>query len=129
MFAIAFIFNFIWENLHSFLYDNYRGGPITAFILLRAILADAVMITVIVAPFVYFSSLRKYRWLILIIGIALAIIIERYALSTGRWAYNEYMPLIPFLGVGLTPTTQLALLGYFSVMLEERMRFLYNKRP
>lgn len=126
LFVAAFLSNAIWENIHSFLYDHYRGGEITEFILLRATLADAVMITVIAAPFALLPRLRHYRWLIIPIFLAVAIMIELYALSTGRWAYNEYMPLVPFLGVGLSPTIQLALLGYLSVKIQE---YLSSRRP
>ena len=51
IFISAFVLNLIWENLHSFLYESYMGGKITEFILLRATLADAIMITVIILPF------------------------------------------------------------------------------
>ena len=56
IFATAFILNAVWENLHAFLYDNYMGDKITELVLLRATLADAVMITVITLPFVLFPS-------------------------------------------------------------------------
>lgn len=120
IFFFAFVLNFVWENLHSLLYENYMGRPITEFILLRATLADAVMIAAVAFPFLYFSGLRAHRWIAILLWIILAVVIELFALSTGRWAYNEYMPLVPFLGVGLTPTIQLALLGYLSLRLTER---------
>jgi hypothetical protein len=120
LFATAFVLNAIWENLHSFLYAHYKGGAITEFILLRAVLADAVMIVIVAAPFLYISSLARRRWIAILILLLMAVAIELYALPAGRWAYNEHMPLIPFLGVGLTPTVQLALLGYFSLKLTNR---------
>lgn len=119
IFVTAFILNGIWENLHSFLYDNYMGGKITESILLRATLADAIMITVIAFPFILISSFKKYDWLIVIVGIVIAINIEWYALATGRWAYNAYMPIIPLLSVGLTPAIQLGLFGYISFKIQE----------
>lgn len=90
------------------------NGNITEFILLRATLTDAVMITIISLPFIFLEIFRKHSWLIIPIGIIIAISIEWYALGTGRWAYNSYMPIIPFLATGLTPTIQLGLLGYIS---------------
>ena len=109
IFATAFILNAVWENLHAFLYDNYMGDKITELVLLRATLADAVMITVITLPFVLFPSWRRQNWIIIFVGLVLAIGIERYALLTDKWAYNVYMPIVPFLSVGLTPTIQLGL--------------------
>ncbi|VAW31866.1 hypothetical protein MNBD_CPR01-31 [hydrothermal vent metagenome] len=106
--------NFIWENLHSFLYLNYKGGEITQFILLRASLFDALLIAIISLPFLYFEFLKNKAWLIFIIGIAVAIFNEWYGLSTLRWIYSSNMPIIPIIKTGLTPTLQIGLLGYIS---------------
>lgn len=114
IFLLSFILNLIWENLHSYLYVGYMGGKITEFILLRASIADAVIITLTSFPFVFIPSLKRKSWLIIFIGVLVAIFIELWALDTGRWAYNWYMPILPILGVGLTPTIQLGLLGYLS---------------
>ena len=121
IFIIAFVLNLIWENLHSFLYDNYMGGKITELILLRAALADAAIITVITLPFLFYSFLKKRSWLIIFIGFVISVAIEYYALETGRWAYSVFMPIIPFLSTGLTPTIQLGFLGYIAFKTEERI--------
>ncbi|MDO8510393.1 MAG: hypothetical protein Q7S15_02100 [bacterium] len=70
-------------------------------------------------PFIYISSLKKRSWLIIPVGIALALVVELFALKTGRWAYNDFMPLIPLLSVGITPAIQLGLLGYTTFKLQE----------
>ena len=114
IFVFAFILNLIWENLHSVFYDNYMGGKITEFILLRASFWDAIIIVLITLPFIFYYSLRKQNWLIILAGIVVSIFIEYWGLETGRWAYNSFMPIIPILGVGLTPAIQLGLLGYIS---------------
>ena len=111
---LSFILNVVWENLHSFLYVGYMGGTITEFILLRASVADAVIIVILSLPFIFIPSLNGKSQLIIFVGVLIAVFIELYALNAGRWAYNEYMPIIPILGVGLTPTIQLGLLGYLS---------------
>lgn len=120
IFFISFILNLVWENLHSLLYSNYMGGRITEFILLRATLADAVMITLITLPFVVFKKLRKFDFLIIIFGIFIAIIIEQFALASYRWQYNQFMPIIPILLTGLTPTIQLGILGFLSYKITDR---------
>ncbi len=117
IFLISLILNFVWENLHSFLYSNYMGGKITEFILFRASVADAVIITLLCTPFLSFDFFKKNSWLIIAFGIIIAIIIERWGLGTGRWAYNAYMPLLPILGVGFTPILQLGLTGYAAYFL------------
>ncbi len=118
IFITAFILNLIWENLHAVLYANYMGGKITEFILLRATLSDAIYIVLITLPFVLLPAFKKWDWLIIVFGLIISILIEYYALSTGRWEYNSMMPIIPFLGTGLTPTIQLGFLGYLSFKLE-----------
>ncbi len=112
IFIIALCTNAIWENLHAFLYIHYKGGEITQFILLRAAVWDAVMISLLALPFLYIHYFRKRSWLIIVFGVVVAVTLEWYALGTGRWAYTELMPVIPLLGTGLTPTIQLGLLGY-----------------
>ena len=122
IFLLSFILNIVWENLHSLLYAGYMGGKITEFILLRASLGDAVIITILSLPFVFIPSFKRKAWLIIFIGVLVSIFIELYALNTGRWIYNEYMPIIPILGIGLTPTIQLGLLGYLSYWFVMRKR-------
>jgi len=117
IFLLSFLFNLIWENLHSYFYLSYQGGKINEAILWRASLGDAVIITLICLPFNFMPKLRNKSWLIIFCGVLVSIFIEWYALNTGRWAYNEYMPIIPFLSAGLTPTIQLGLLGYLSYRL------------
>ena len=119
IFIISFLLNFIWENLHSLLYAKYMGKPITQFILFHATLGDAVMITLIALPFLFLPTFKKHEWLIIPIGIIISISIEWYALGAGRWAYNEYMPLVPYLNVGLTPLIQIGLLGYLSFRISD----------
>jgi len=118
VFISALILNIIWENLHSFLYANYQGGSITEYILIRASLFDALLITIICIPFLYVSFLKRKTWLIFIIGIIIAIVNEWYGISTLRWTYAEIMPIIPVIKTGLTPTFQLGLLGYLSFKLQ-----------
>ena len=117
----AFVSNLLWENLHSFLYIQYMHGSITEFVLIRAALTDAAMITIITLPFVFLPAAKKQSWAIVAIGFVLAVGIERWALDSGRWAYNTYMPIIPLLSVGLTPAIQLGVLGYLSFKLEEKV--------
>jgi len=114
VFVIAFILNFIWEYLHSLLYGSNMGGPITGVILFIASVLDAIIIVIISAPFIYKENYKKLSWLIIVFGIIIAIVIEKFALATGMWTYNDYMPIIPYLSVGLTPTIQLGFLGYVS---------------
>ena len=119
VFVSAFIVNAIWENLHVFLYDNYMGEKITEFILLRAAMSDAAMIVLLALPFIFLPAWKNRSSMILLAGFLLSVSIEWWALNTGRWAYNAYMPIIPILSIGLTPAIQLGLLGYLSFKIQE----------
>ncbi len=117
IFIVALVSNFLWENIHSHLYDNYKGGRITQFILFRASLFDALLISIIVPPFIFLESIVEYSWAIIIVGFIVAIFNEWYGLNTKRWKYKTSMPIIPVLNVGITPAVQLAVLGYASFCL------------
>ena len=110
VFILSFIFNIIWEILHSTLYLNYKGLEITSFILFRAAIFDAIFISLII--FISQKLTINKSFFIVLVGLILAIGIEIWALQTGRWGYSPWMPIIPFIKTGLTPTIQLALTGY-----------------
>ncbi len=105
VFILAFVLNWIWEILHSPLYVHYQSGEITSFILFRAALGDAAIIAILLL------ITQKYKWLFVMLALLVAVVMERWALSTGRWAYTAAMPIIPIIGAGLTPTIQLAITG------------------
>lgn len=113
IFTAAFLLNWVWENAHAFLYIHYQGGQITQLILLRAAFFDAIFITLLYLIFLKWKFLQEKIWLALIIGFVVAVLLEWYALGTGRWAYSAMMPVIPVIKVGLTPGIQLGLLSYF----------------
>jgi hypothetical protein len=112
VFLLSFILNLFWENAHARLYVQHLNKKITERVLIIATLGDAVIITGLSIFFYYLPFLRERVWLSIPIGIVIAIVIELYALSVHRWAYNKHMPIIPLLNVGLTPTIQLGILGY-----------------
>ncbi|HBV01582.1 MAG TPA: hypothetical protein DEF00_04340 [Candidatus Taylorbacteria bacterium] len=114
IFIGAFVLNLIWEHLHSVLYASYKGEAVTNLILLRAALFDAAVISFLSYPFLRSEALRRKRWILYLALVIFAVLLEKWALMTGRWAYTDAMPIIPFLDVGLTPAIQLGLLGYVS---------------
>ena len=80
IFCTGFLLNLLWENLHAPLYVHYQGGAITEYVLLRAALFDAIVITIFVA--LSFLSLPHPRrsWFILIAGALFAVGSESCAL-------------------------------------------------
>lgn len=114
IFLLGFLFNMVWENFHHYFYIHYQGQEITQLILIRAALFDASFIALVGLLFLKNSYFQKRLWLAVAIGVAFAISLEIFALSTNRWAYNELMPIIPIIKTGLTPTIQLGLLSYLA---------------
>lgn len=115
--VFAFLLNFPWEFLQIPLYFGMAEAPhwdatkVCAF----ATLGDAVIMVVAfwmaaVAARSRYWFLKPRQWPItvfLLAGIAITIVLER--LATGpldRWQYAAAMPVVPFLGVGLTPLLQ-----------------------
>lgn len=112
VFLLAFVSNLIWENLHAGLYAHYMSGPVTQRALLLSTFTDAIFITILGVIFLRVAYFRQRLWFSFVIGAAVSIAVEVFALKTGRWAYNDLMPLVPIVKTGLTPTIQLGLLSY-----------------
>ncbi|MCR4274987.1 MAG: hypothetical protein NUW02_02990 [Candidatus Campbellbacteria bacterium] len=117
IFLLAFILNFVWEELHSVLYVHYQGEAITHLILLRAGLFDAFFITLVSLPSLFIPKLRGNLILPTILATIFAIGLELFALNTGRWVYTDAMPLIPYIQTGFTPSIQLGLLTLITLFV------------
>src|SRR3989338_2781592 len=107
VFVFAFFLNLIWENAHSILYLNYKGGEITEFILIWASLSDAIYIML---ASILMLVLKNRKVGVLVACFALLLL----SFFIGRWAYDVAMPIVPIIDIGLTPAIQLALLGFTS---------------
>lgn len=112
VFITAFLLNWLWENLHSVFYASYREGSITSFILFRAAIFDALVVLVII--FISQKFFAANNSATIVGGLVAAVIMEIWALGTGRWQYSNLMPIIPFLNIGLTPAIQLAFTGWLT---------------
>lgn len=133
VFLLAFLLNLIWENLHVFLYTGYDNTIPVWSLLVRASLCDASFITsvylLLAAIFDDFNWFNKKGivklGLVFFFTFMAAILVEKSALTNGRWIYKEAMPLLPYLKTGLTPSLQLFLtsllsLGFTQVLLTKR---------
>lgn len=121
-FAIfAFLLNFPWEFLQIPMYVGMAEAPhwaatkVCAF----ATLGDAGIM--VVAYWMAAGAARSRRWFVeprrwptavfISAGVAITIVLER--LATGpldRWQYAAAIPVVPLLGVGVTPLLQWLLL-------------------
>ena len=128
LFALALALNLVWEFSHYSLYIDLSGIPSTRH-LIQASFFDLIFV------FCIFSLVslknRGWKWvgkpdytdytLVSLFGIVIAIFIESWALSSGRWSYTSSMPLV--FGIGLTPLIQLALTAVLSLKLARSISF------
>jgi len=121
IFLGGFLLNLLWENLHAPLYVHYQGGAITEYILLRAALFDALVITIFVALSFLISRQEWRQWFVLAAGILFAVVLELFALETGRWEYIAFMPLLPIINVGLSPALQLGFTGWLALVFVKKL--------
>jgi hypothetical protein len=128
MFVLAWVLNFLWELAQKPL---YVVGSFPPFPLgwLRAATWDAGYILVLYLLLAvlhgdFYWLRRKNVWDLVFIffsGFTAAAVVERQALALGKWFYADTMPLIPFLGVGLTPFIQLPLMSFAVYWLMRRL--------
>lgn len=123
--GLSFPLNYAWEIGHCPLYTVCTYDLPHVVFLALASLADVIM-----AGLLYFGFALIYRnglwimhlntarvfWLILVGG-AGATVSEIVHLSAGNWAYTNSMPIIPGIGVGLTPVLQFMILPVLTYSL------------
>jgi hypothetical protein len=114
----------LWEYMHISLYTGYEalgwGMPITVF----ATVGDVLYVCGVAAALSYVmrSSLLRVAtlpgttYIILgLMGCVIALFVEYKAFYFERWHYTDMMPIVPFLGVGLSPLVQMSIVLPLSV--------------
>lgn len=122
---VSFILNIAWENAHAPLYKWFIDYSNHFKMCFDASIWDALLIltmyfliSLILWNLDWIESIKiKDFFLIIVIGLIITIIFEKYALDTWRWDYNEYMPIIPFLWIGLSPILQLIITPYLTFFI------------
>ena len=119
IFLVAVALNYPWELAHGPLFvgmDSFRAMGWHCFV---AALGDGVLVWIIHATGC--AAFQRADWferpglagyaVMLGMGLALAVGVEWIAVHTlHRWAYTARMPLIPGLGIGVTPVLQMLVL-------------------
>lgn len=119
-FAASFLLHLFWENLQAPLYQGYSSFNQHFWICLKAAATGdmLIMLTIYAAlafhyrDFVWVANYASYShpitWILAVmIGIFLATSYEFWAVYVAhRWVYAG-MPLVPIIGVGLTPILQM----------------------
>jgi len=62
----------------------------------------------------------------LLTGVLLAALYERWALATGRWAYDAHMPVV--FGIGASPLAQWVVLPSLELMILTRLLLARQRR-
>lgn len=117
--SIGFFLNLVWENAQAPLYTGYNGFFRHFWVCFVASIVDAFVLLLLYMLFALFTqnllwpkSGRYWLFVVLIlIGGALAVSFEKWALEQEQWSYTEQMPLVPVLKVGLLPLLQLMVLS------------------
>lgn len=117
--VFALLLNFPWEVLQAQLFEGMAAAPHSAVIsaCLQATLGDVVILLLAHASVAVVT--RRRRWLLALarrevagfvaVGIAITATIEWLATRghwAQTWAYSSAMPVIPGIGVGLSPLLQ-----------------------
>ena len=118
MAVISFILNEVWELLQMPLYEQpiYKMGHI-AFCTLGA-LADMIMVLLLYVCFGFIYKNAFWIWqsnwvkifVVMLTGAIGAVFSEKRHLLIGSWSYDQSMPIVPFVNVGLSPVLQFLLL-------------------
>ncbi len=119
---IILLLNIIWEFSHYFLYIDLSGIPKNTHLIIASF---TDMFTVLGIFAITSLKNKNFKWiehpskldyfLVVFMGLAVAIFIELINLKLGRWEYTEAMPTL--LGIGISPLIQLALTGVISLVI------------
>lgn len=130
LFLLAVAVNFPWEMAQAYLYAPMGDGVTATMRCFGASIVDgAIVLGIAVAGTAvfrradWFRRLNTSRVLFTVAGGAsAAVLIERFALTTGRWGYGPVMPLIPTTDVGIVPVAQMMILPSLIFRLVARDR-------
>ena len=108
IFIISLALNLIWEYSHFPLYIDLTNIPKDLHLIIASI-TDALIITITILIIKFINKRKRLQnkdyLLTSLITLIVAVLIEIYALKTGRWGYTISMPKI--FGIGLSPLIQL----------------------
>ena len=131
LFAISFCVNWFWETLQMPAYAALAQQPWYETVLgcTVASVGDGVATVMAYAVGAVVSVRLRQRTragvfgyaTLAILGAAIAVAVERFALHTGSWSYSEQMPIVPALEIGLVPLLQLTILIPLSYALTCRV--------
>ena len=121
----AFPLHWLWETAHGVAYVQTRLPLFTRLwhCLPMAIIDVGWTAALVAAGLALAAATRQAAmrwWGATALGIVTAVGLEMWAIGQRRWSYNELMPVLPFVRVGLWPVLQMALVPAAALWLAER---------
>ena len=121
----AFLLNWPWEAVHAAAYVESTGSLLYRF---RHCLPMAgtdalwtLALWLVSAGLVSRADGRRWRLgVVAAFGFVTAVVVEHVALAQERWTYNDLMPVVPIVDVGLWPVAQMTLLPMLATWLVTR---------
>lgn len=128
-FGSSFVLHLLWENLQAPLYSCYQSFWQCFWICLYATATGDMifMLTIYAALAVIHRDWQWVRdpgayrhpatWILAVgIGLILAVSFELWAVHVAhRWQYTEFMLIVPFVQIGLTPVLQMIIIPLLAI--------------
>jgi hypothetical protein len=127
----SFLLNFVWEFLQVPAYDGIPHATHWDGVLvcLSATVGDVGL--ALTAFWMTSLAARSRFWLLdpklsqisffVAVGLGLTVVLEYFHTKiSGRWQYSEVMPLVPWIGTGILPLLQWALIPLAVIWLARR---------
>lgn len=119
IFVVAVLFNYPWELAQTPLYEGMGDFSRMLWHCFSASLGDGALVLLIFGT--GWATLGRQDWFVrpgargyavmLAAGLVIAVAVEWAAVrAAGSWTYNDRMPVVPALGLGLAPIAQMLLL-------------------
>jgi hypothetical protein len=124
VFAIAVALSFVWEMAQSYLYESMGTAWEATKRCLVASVGDGALVLLALTSIRALAgraSIERQRVLAVVFGVVVAIAVEAWGLSEGRWAYLRAMPRVPGTIVGVVPLMQMAILTPVTMWWADRM--------
>jgi len=132
---VSLALHVVWESLHVELYTGYEhitGLPIVLYASLGDVLYTFLALGVVALfrdlPRALFSMHPRDYIGLAVLGFFISVFVEYKAFFFMRWEYTDAMPIIPFLGIGLSPVLQMTILLPLSVWISWYIYGLCIKR-
>lgn len=140
-FGGGFLLHLLWEKLHVVLYTGYQTYNLPFLVQLKASAGDLVFMAVfylalaLIHRDIYWIEQRSaFRhpatWgITALLGVLMAVGFELWAVYVDhRWIYQETMPLIPIVKVGLSPVMQMVTVPLAALWLSKSVLNAKNQR-